>query len=67
MTEEDELFWCKIQGPWHDANYRKQLALKGKCLNTLMHDINRPVKRAARNALVDQILNNIKSRKNEKQ
>lgn len=63
MTEEDELFWAKMQGDWTNANYRRLVAERGKCLSTLMHDINRGVSGAASRKYVDKMITNIRKYK----
>ena len=38
MTDDEEVFWAKLNGNWDTAGYRFQLAAAGKCLQTLKND-----------------------------
>jgi len=58
-NNEDELFWAKLQGDWTNANYRRKVAEKGTCLETLIHDSNRAVCSEASRQLVDKLLKQI--------
>jgi len=59
INKEEELLWVKLQGNWNDANYRYDVARKGRCLDILIHDKNRGVQAMASRKKIDVILKRI--------
>ena len=59
MSEEEEVTWAKLNGDWTDAKYRRELADKGLCLQTLSQDTNLEVKSSAIAAMVTGLIKSI--------